>query len=53
MKHPIAIAAHATKIDARNGGSTTKNNIAPEINAKTLAIIATTMLTVRSCRIEE
>ena len=45
IKHPIAIAAQARKIDARNGGSTTKKSITPEINASTLAIIATTIVT--------
>jgi len=49
MKHPIAIAAQARKIDARNGGSITKNSIAPEIIANTLAMIATTIETPRSC----
>jgi hypothetical protein len=53
MKHPIPIAAQARKIDARNGGSITKNNIVPEINASTLAMIATTIETVRSCLIAE
>ena len=51
MKHPIAIAAQARKMDARNGGSITKNNIVPEINASTLAMIATTIETPRSCLI--
>ena len=49
MKHPIAMAAQARKIDARNGGSITKNSIAPETNASTLAMIATAMETPRSC----
>jgi hypothetical protein len=52
MKHPIAMAAQARKIDARKGGSITKNNIAPEINASTLAMIATTIETMRNCIIE-
>ena len=49
MKHPMAIAAQARKIEARNGGSITKNNIVPEINANTLATIATRIETLRSC----
>jgi hypothetical protein len=49
MKHPIAIAAQARKIEARIGGSITKNKIAPETIASTLAIIATTIETPRSC----
>jgi hypothetical protein len=52
MKHPIAIAAQARKIDARNGGSITKNRIVPEINANTHAMIATTIETRRNCLIE-
>ena len=50
-KHPMAIEAEARKIDARNGGSTTKNRIKPETIATILAIIAKTMLTVRNCAI--
>ncbi len=53
MKHPIAIAAQARKIDARKGGSITKNNIAPEMNASTLAMIANTIETLRSCFIAD
>ena len=49
MKHPIAIEAEARKIEARNGGSITKNRMKPATTATTLAIIAKTMLTVRSC----
>ncbi|GEM_PF-5160325 len=44
----IAIVAHARKIDARNGGSMTKNSIAPETIANMVAMIATTMLTLRN-----
>ncbi len=50
-KHPIAIEAEARKIDARNGGSITENRMKPATSATTLAIIANTMLTVRSCAI--
>ena len=53
MKHPIAIAAQARKIDARNGGSITKNNIVLEINASALAMIATTIEPLRSCLIAD
>ena len=53
MKHPIAIAAQARKIDARKGGSITKNNIVPEISASTLAMTATTIETLRSCLIAD
>ena len=49
MKHPMAIEAEARKIEARNGGSITKNRMKPATIATTLAIIAKTMLTVRSC----
>ena len=45
MKHPIALAAQARKIEARNGGSITKNRIVPDTNANTLAMIATTIET--------
>ena len=48
-KHPMAIEAEARKIEARNGGSTTKNRMKPATSATTLAIIAKIMLTVRSC----
>ena len=48
-KHEIEISAEARKIEARNGGSITKNRMTPETSATTLAIIAKTMLTVRSC----
>ena len=51
MKHPIALAAEARKIEARNGGSITKNKIVPETSANTLAMIATTIETRRSCLI--
>ncbi len=47
-KQMIAIVAHARKIDARNGGSMTKNSIAPETIANMVAMIATTMLTLRN-----
>ena len=47
-KHEIEINADARKIEARNGGSITKNKITPETSATTLAIIAKTTLTVRS-----
>ena len=50
-KHEIEISAEARKIEARNGGSITKNRITPETSATTLAIIAKTTLTVRSCAI--
>jgi len=40
--------AEARKIDARNGGSITKNRIAPDSSATMLEIIAQNMLTVRS-----
>lgn len=40
-KQMIAIAPQARKIDARNGGSITKNRITPENSAKRLAMIAT------------
>jgi hypothetical protein len=49
MKHPMAIDAEARKIEARNGGSITKNRMKPATSATTLAIMAKTMLTVRSC----
>ena len=48
-KHPMAIEAEARKIEARNGGSITKNRMKPATIATTLATIAKTMLTVRSC----
>lgn len=48
-KHAMAITPLARKIDAISGGSTTKNMIAPDAAASTLATIATTTLTVRSC----
>jgi hypothetical protein len=48
MKHPMAIEAEARKIEARNGGSITKKRMKPATTATTLAIIAKTMLTVRS-----
>ena len=51
MKHPMAIDADAKKIDARNGGSITKNRMKPATSATMLAIIAKIMLTVRSCAI--
>jgi hypothetical protein len=47
-KHPIAIAAQARKIEARNGGSITKNKMIPLANAATAATIATIVLTRRS-----
>ena len=50
-KHPMAIDAAARKMDARNGGSITKNKMKPATSATMLAIIAKTMLTVRSCAI--
>ena len=50
-KHAMAIDAEARNIDARNGGSITKNRMKPATTATTLAIIAKTMLTVRSCAI--
>ncbi len=50
-KHAMAISAEARKIDARNGGSNRKNRTKPATIATTLAIIAKTMLTVRSCAI--
>jgi hypothetical protein len=53
MKHPIAMAAQARKIEAKNGGSMTKNNIVPEISASTLAMIANTIDTLRSCLIAD
>ena len=49
MKHPMAIEAEARKIEARNGGSITKNRMKPATSATTLAIIAKTMLALRSC----
>ena len=49
MKHPIAIIEQARKIEARNGGSITKKSMNPEANARTLAIVATAMLTERNC----
>ena len=51
FEHPMAIEAEARKIEARNGGSITKNRMKPATNATTLAIIAKTMLTVRNCAI--
>lgn len=48
-KQMIAIAPQAKKIDARNGGSITKNMIAPEMSARMLARIATTTHIRRSC----
>ena len=48
-KHPMAIEAEARKIEARIGGSITKNRMKPATSATTLAIIAKIMLTVRSC----
>lgn len=51
MKHPMAIEAEARKIEARNGGSITKNRMKPATIATMLAIIAKIMLTVRSCAI--
>jgi hypothetical protein len=50
-KHPMAIEAEARKIEARNGGSITKNKMKPAISATTLATIAKIMLTVRNCLI--
>lgn len=47
-KQMIAIVAQARKIDARNGGSITKNSIAPETIARIVAMIATAMLTFRN-----
>ena len=44
----IAMAAQARKIDARKGGSIEKKRIIAEISASTLAMIATTRLTLRS-----
>ena len=51
MKHPMAIEAEARKIEARNGGSITKNRMKPATSATTLAMIAKIMLTVRNCLI--
>ena len=48
-KQMIAIAPQARKIDARNGGSITKNRITPEMSASTLAIIATMTHIRRTC----
>ena len=48
-KHPMAIEAEARKIDARNGGSITKNRMKPATSATMLAIIAKTMLALRNC----
>jgi hypothetical protein len=48
-KQPMAIEAEARKIEARNGGSITKNKMKPATIATTLAIIAKTMLTLRNC----
>lgn len=45
----IAIVPHARKIDARNGGSITKNRITPEMSARTLATIATITHIRRTC----
>ena len=50
-KHPMAIEAEARKIEARNGGSITKNRMKPATSATTLAIIAKIILTVRNCLI--
>ena len=50
-KHPIAIEAEARKIEARNGGSITKNRMKPATIATMLATIAKIMLTVRNCAI--
>jgi|HubBroStandDraft_2_1064218.scaffolds.fasta_scaffold28180_1 hypothetical protein len=50
-KHPMAIEAEARKIEARNGGSITKNKMKPATSATTLAIIAKIILTVRNCLI--
>ena len=50
-KHAMAIEAEARNIDARNGGSITKNRMKPATTAMMLAMIAKTMLTVRSCAI--
>lgn len=50
-KHPMAIEAEARKIEARNGGSITKNKMKPATTATTLAVIAKIMLTVRNCLI--
>jgi hypothetical protein len=49
----MAIEAEARKIDARNGGSITKNRMKPATSATTLATIAKTILTVRSCAIAD
>jgi len=51
MKHPMAIEAEARKIEARNGGSITKNRMKPATSATTLAIIAKDHVTVRNCAI--
>jgi len=51
MKHPMAIEAEARKIEARNGGSITKNRMKPATSATTLATIAKTILTLRNCTI--
>ena len=49
----MAIEAEARKIEARNGGSITKNRMKPATSATTLAIVAKIMLTVRSCAIAD
>ena len=51
MKHAMAIEAEARKIEARNGGSITKNRMKPATIATMLATIAKIMLTVRNCAI--
>lgn len=45
----IAIAPQARKIEARNGGSITKNRTTPETSANRLAIIATITHIRRTC----
>jgi len=45
----IAIRLHARKIEARKGGSITKNRIDPLITANTAAAIAIAVLTLNSC----
>ena len=48
-KQAIAIRLHARKIEARKGGSITKNRIDPLISANTAAVIAIAVLTLNSC----
>lgn len=48
-KQMMAIAPEARKIEARNGGSITKNMTTPATSATTLAIIATATHILRNC----